>query len=99
MLQVYPVTLHVPKLRKWYTGKESTCQCKRPKFNPWAGKSLWSRKWQLTPVFLPGESHEQRSLAGYSPWGRKESDTAEQLSTSCAQGDCQDFQDEGLPEQ
>ena len=35
---------------------------------------------------------------GYSPWGRKESDTTEQLSTSCAKGDCQDFQDEGLPE-
>ena len=33
----------------------------------------WRRKWQPTPVFLPGESHGQRSLAGYSPWGRKES--------------------------
>ena len=38
-----------------------------------------SRKWQSTPVFLPGESHGQRSLGGYSPWGRKESDTTEQL--------------------
>ena len=37
-------------------------------------------EWLLTPVFLPGESHEQRSLAGYSPWGHKESDTTEQLS-------------------
>ena len=36
------------------------------------------RKWQPTPVFLPGESHGQRSLAGYSPWGGKESDTTEQ---------------------
>ena len=34
----------------------------------------WSRKWQFTPVFLPGKFHEQRSLVGYSPWGRKESD-------------------------
>ena len=36
----------------------------------------WRRKWQPTPVFLPGESHGQRSLVGYSPWGRKESDMA-----------------------
>ena len=42
---------------------------------------LWSKKWQPTPVFLPGKSHGQRSLAGYSPWGRKELDTTEQLST------------------
>ena len=39
----------------------------------------WRRKWQPTPVFLPGEPHGQRSLAGYSPRGRKESDTTEQL--------------------
>ena len=37
----------------------------------------WRRKWQSTPVFLPEESHGQKSLAGYSPWGRKESDMAE----------------------
>ena len=37
----------------------------------------WRRKWQPAPVFLPGESHGQESLAGYSPWGRKESDTTE----------------------
>ena len=39
------------------------------------GKIPWRRKWQPTPVFLPGESHGQRSLVGYSPWGHKESDT------------------------
>ena len=39
----------------------------------------WRRKWQSTPVLLPGKSHGQRSLVGYSPWGRKESDTTEQL--------------------
>ena len=38
------------------------------------------RKWQPTPVFLPGKSHGQRSLVGYSPWGHRESDTPEQLS-------------------
>ena len=43
---------------------------------PWI---IWSRKWQPTPVFLPGKSHGRRSLVGYSPWGRKESDTTEQL--------------------
>ena len=39
----------------------------------------WSDLWQPTPVFLPGESYGQKSLAGYSPWGHKESDTTEQL--------------------
>ena len=39
--------------------------------------SHWRRKWQPIPVFLPGESHGQRSLAGHGPWGRKESDTTE----------------------
>ena len=39
----------------------------------------WRRKWQPTPVFLPGESHGLRSLAGHSPWGRRESDTTKQL--------------------
>ena len=40
-------------------------------FNPWVGKIPWRRKWQPTPVFLPGESHGQRSLTGYNPWGHK----------------------------
>ena len=48
-------------------------------FDPWVGKIPWRRVWQPTPVFLPGESHGQ-SLEGYSPWGRKESDTTEQLT-------------------
>ena len=43
-------------------------------FDPWVRKIPWSRKWQPTPVFLLGEFHGQRSLAGYSPWGHKESD-------------------------
>ena len=52
------------------SGKETTCQCKRYKkrrFDPWVGKLPWRRAWQRTPVFLPGESHEQRSLEDYSP--------------------------------
>ena len=43
------------------------------------GKIPWRRKWQPTPVLLPGESHGWKSLVGYNPWGRKESDTTEQL--------------------
>ena len=42
---------------------------------PWVGKIPWRRAWQPTAVFLPGESHGQRSLLGYSPWGLRESDT------------------------
>ena len=51
--------------------KESTCQCRRHRSNPWVRKIPWRRKWQPTPVFLPGESHGQRSLAGYSPCGHR----------------------------
>ena len=57
-------------------GKELACQCRRHKrcrFHLWFGKIPWRRAGQPTPVFLPGESHGQRSLAGYSPWGCKES--------------------------
>ena len=48
-------------------------------FDPWVGKIPWRRKWQSTPGLWPGKSHGQRSLVGYSPWGRKESDTTERL--------------------
>ena len=47
---------------------------RRHRFDPWVGKVPWKRKWQATPVLLPGESHGQRSLVGYSPWGDKEYD-------------------------
>ena len=65
------------------SGKELTCQCRRHKtsgFNPWVRMIPWRRKWKPTSVFLPGESHGQRSLEGYSPWGHTESDTTERLS-------------------
>ena len=69
----------VGKLRDLLSGgsdsKESTCQYRRPRFNPWVGKIPWRGKWQPAPVFLPGKSHGQRGLAGYSPRGCKESDT------------------------
>ena len=59
------------------SGKEPACQCRRCNrfgFNPWVRKILWRRAQQPTPVFLPGEFHIQRNLAGYSPWDCKESD-------------------------
>ena len=59
------------------SGKASACPQMRPRFDPWVRKILWRRKWLSTPVFLPGESHGQRSLAGYSPWGYPGSDTTE----------------------
>ena len=67
-------------------GKEPICQRKRPerrRFQPWVQKIPWRREWLPTPVFLPGESHGQRSLAGYSPQGRKELNTAEAISQGC----------------
>ena len=63
-------------------GKSICLQCRRSGFNPWVGKIPWRRKWQPTPVFLPEKSHGQRSLAGYSPWGLKESDTTERLTNT-----------------
>ena len=56
------------------SGKEPACQCERHRrceFDPWVGKMPWRRKWQSTAVFLPGKSHGQRSLEGYSPWVAK----------------------------
>ena len=61
-----------PGILRWLSGKESTCR--RYEFDLWFGKIPWSRKWQPTPVFLPGKSHGQRRLAGYGPQGFKELD-------------------------
>ena len=55
--------------------KDPTCQCRRHwrgRFDPWIGKIPWRRAWQTTAGFLPGESHGQRNLVGYSPWDHKE---------------------------
>ena len=53
---------------RWY---RACLQCQRSRSNPWVGKIPWKRAWQHTPVFLPGESHGQRDLVGYCPWGHK----------------------------
>ena len=70
----------------WLSGKESASQCGRCGFNPWVGKIPWRREWQPTAVFLPGKSHGQRSLAGYSLWGceriRHNLGTKQQLALS-----------------
>ena len=65
-------------------GKEFACPCRRHKrcrFDPWVRRILWRMKWQLTPLFLPGKPHGQRSLGGYRPQAGKEPDRTELLST------------------
>ena len=52
-------------------------KCRRAGFSPQVGKIPWRRKWEDHPVFLPGESHGQRSLVSYGSWGHKESDMTE----------------------
>ena len=67
------------------SGRESACQgrkCRRLGFHPWVGMRPWRRKWLPTPEFLSRESHGQRSLASYSPWGHKESDMSEHVFTA-----------------
>ena len=63
----------------WLRGQSVCLQCGRPGFDPWVGKTPWKKKWQPTPVLLPGESHGGRILVGYSPRGCKELDTTEWL--------------------
>ena len=72
------------------SGKEPTCQYRRHNrhgFNHWTGKIPWRRAWRPTPIFFPGESQRQKSLASYSPWDSKELDRTERLlfhfSLSC----------------
>ena len=60
-------------------GEESACNAEDPDSVPGSERSPGEGKWQPTPVLLPGKSHRQRSLVGYSPWHCKESDTTEQL--------------------
>ena len=61
----------VPCVPWWLSGKDLACQYRRLEPNLWVRKIAWIRKWQPTPVFLPGKSHGQRSLTGYSPWSCK----------------------------
>ena len=64
------IDINIPAFPGGTSGKESTCQCRRHKrcgFSPWVGKIPWKKAQQPTSVFLPGESHGGRTLAGYSP--------------------------------
>ena len=65
------------RLLRWLSGKEAACQCRRYDFDPWVMRIPLCRKWQPTPVFLPGKFRGMRNLAGYSPWGHKESGMTE----------------------
>ena len=68
------------------TGKELTCYCRRlqrQKLDHWVEKIPWRRSWQLTPAFLPRESHRQRSFAGYTPYHHKELDMTEVIEHAC----------------
>ena len=71
---------HSKGLPWWLRWQRICLQCRRPGFNSWVRKIPWRGEWQPIPVFLPGKSHRQRSLVGYSPWGCKELDTTEQLT-------------------
>ena len=62
-------------LSRWQSGKEFACQCRRYRFNPWVRKIPWSRKWQPTPVFVPGKFHGHRCLTSCSPWDCEELNT------------------------
>ena len=70
-------------LPRWLHGKESACQHRRQRscrFDSWVRKMPWRGKWQPILISLSRKSHGQKNLVGYSPCGRKESDTTEQLS-------------------
>ena len=70
--------LHLGSLLRWCSGTESACQWRRRKrhwFDPWIRKIPQRRTWQPTPVFLPRESHRQRSLVGCSPRRHRDADT------------------------
>ena len=71
-----------PGFPRWLSNKENACDAedRRRGYDPWVGKIPWRRAWQPAPVFLPGKSHGQRSLAGCSPRGPGESDAMERLS-------------------
>ena len=73
--------VQVRGLPRWRSSEESACQCGRCGLAPWIRKIPWRRKWQPTPVFLPGKSHGQRSLAGHSLWGCRALDTAKPTRT------------------
>ena len=79
--RIWKKVQQIPGLPRWLSGKESACQCRRSKRrwfdDPWVRKIPWRWEWQPTTVFMPGKSHGQRSLTGYSWWDHKELDRTE----------------------
>ena len=67
----------------WLSSKKICLQYRRCRFNSWVRKVPWRRAWKPTPVLLPGKSHRQRSLVGYSLWGFQESDTTQRTEHTC----------------
>ena len=65
------LALDSKKKKKNLPSMQETC------FDPWIGTIPWRKEWQPTSVFLPGESHGQRTLADFSPWGHEEMDMTE----------------------
>ena len=70
-------------LPRWCSGNQFACQPRRRRSDSWVEKNPWRRKWQLTPILLPGKSHGQSSLAGYTVHGAAELDMTEHTCTSC----------------
>ena len=73
----------------WHSGEEPACQSRRHKrcgFNPWMGKVAWRRPWLPAPVFMPGESHGQRSLGGCRPWGSSQTQLSRYTCTGSGPG-------------
>ena len=81
---------NIPTTKDFPGGSDSrVClQCRRAGFNPWAREIPWRRKWQSTPIFLPGKPHGWSSLADYSPWSSKELDITEWLTHTHIQQMC-----------
>ena len=74
---VYGVTQSRTRLKRLSSSSSQYRRLRRSRCNPGVGKISCRRKWQPTPVFFPGESHGERSLVSYSPWGHRESNTME----------------------
>ena len=71
------------QMAQWVKNWPAVQETQETRFDPWVGNIPWRRAWQFTPIPLPGESHGQRNLAGYSPWGHRESDTTEVTEHAC----------------
>ena len=79
LFSFFQLQMQTPGLPWWLRLSSVRLQCRRPRFDPWVEKVPQRRKWQPTPVLLPGKSQGWRGLVGCSPWGLKESDTTERL--------------------